>query len=129
MGIKKPSEGGTQTERDSRAGFRVEVVGSNPAGPTTSRTGPIKFRAVSHFTLCWFAPNFDSGRLRRIDDGDADPDPRPSSVQNLAHQLGLRHPYGTTISDKFLPFVKRYFFVSVSFIRGSWYPRGGGTCN
>jgi len=36
MGIKKLSEGGTQTERDGRAGFRVKVVGSNPAGPTIS---------------------------------------------------------------------------------------------
>ena len=41
MGIKKLSEGGKQAERDARPDFRVRVVGSNPAGPTTSRTGPI----------------------------------------------------------------------------------------
>jgi len=37
MGIKKPSEGGKQTERDARPDFRVKVVGSNPAGPTKNQ--------------------------------------------------------------------------------------------
>ncbi len=36
MGIKKPSESGIETKRDIRSDFRVEVVGSNPAGPTIS---------------------------------------------------------------------------------------------
>ena len=31
-----------ETRRNRDALFRVEVVGSNPAGPTTRRTGPIQ---------------------------------------------------------------------------------------
>jgi len=36
--MSKPEslESGAQTERDARPDFRVEVVGSNPAGPTIS---------------------------------------------------------------------------------------------
>ena len=41
MGIKKPSESGIEARRDE-SDFRVEVVSSNPAGPTTSRTGPAR---------------------------------------------------------------------------------------
>jgi hypothetical protein len=42
LGTKKPSESGIETGRDIRSDFRVEVVGSNPAGPTTRRTGPAR---------------------------------------------------------------------------------------
>jgi hypothetical protein len=40
MGIKKLSEGEKQTGRDG-SDFRVEIVGSNPAGLTTKPTDPI----------------------------------------------------------------------------------------
>jgi len=46
MGSIRPPEGGTQNERRFRAG----VVGSNPAGPTTGRTGPTGTRI---FNTLW----------------------------------------------------------------------------
>jgi hypothetical protein len=33
---------GEETRRNGDELFRVKVVGSNPAGPTTSRTGPAR---------------------------------------------------------------------------------------
>jgi hypothetical protein len=50
MGIKKQSERGIETERDIRSDFQVRVVGSNPAGPTTSRTGPARAKI---FAILW----------------------------------------------------------------------------
>ena len=49
MGIKKPSKIGIETRRDG-SDSRVKVVGSNPAGPTTSRTGPARAKI---FNTVW----------------------------------------------------------------------------
>lgn len=46
MDSMKSPEGGTQ----NRGRFRVEVVGSNPAGPTTRRTGPARAKI---FATLW----------------------------------------------------------------------------
>ena len=49
MGIKKRSESGIETGRKG-PNFRAGVVGSNPAGPTTRRTGPARARI---FATLW----------------------------------------------------------------------------